>query len=87
MDEPSIRRNMKRIAKDMLDLLDKDKIDAKTHGNLQGLAKELDRFGDDLSDSRVKHYLSLIAAMFAGGVVGYTSGAAIDLLWELIKSL
>ena len=80
MYEPAVRRRVKQIAQEMLDLLNADTIDAMSHGNLKGLANELDRLGDDLSDSRVKAAINSVILMVGGGFAGYGVGTLMDKL-------
>ena len=87
VDEQTPKAQLKQIAEDMQDLLDGDTVDAKTHGNLVGLANELDRVSDRLSDSNVKSAVRSILFMVGGGFVGYTVGALLDNLEHLVNIL
>ena len=87
MDEPTLRKRLKQIAENMQNLLDVDKIDAKTHGNLVGLANELDRVSDNLSDSNVKSAVHSVVYMLGGGLAGYTVGTLFDNLEHLVNLL
>lgn len=78
---------MKQIAQEMLALLNTDTIDDVTHGNLKGLANELDRLGGSLSDSNIKSAIRSVASMVGGGLVGYGVGSLIDKLDHLVSLL
>lgn len=85
-----IRRDkyvMSRPTANEMQDLDADTVNAKTHGNLVGLANELDRLGDDLSDSNVKAAINSISYMVGGGLIGYTVGALLDNLEHLVNLL
>lgn len=87
MDEPTLKKKIKSIAGTMQSKLNVDVIDAKTHGELIGLSNELDRLGEDLSDSNVKSAIRSIGIMLAGGVTGYSIGLAMDKVGVLLSTL
>lgn len=87
MDEPTLRKQLKQIAENMQELLHVDQNDAKAHGNLVGLANELDRVSNNLSDSNVKPAVYSVVYMIGGGLAGYTIGTLLDNLEHLVMLL
>ena len=71
----------------MQDQLNSEVIDDMVIGNLKGLANELDRFGDDMSDSNIKTAITSIVSMIGGGLVGYGIGTVLDNLDYLVSLL
>ena len=87
MDKPTLKKKIKVIATTMQSKLNVDTIDAKTHGELIGLSNELDRLGEDLSDSNVKSTIISIGTMLTGGVSGYSIGLVLDEVGVLLSTL
>ncbi len=75
MDEASVKRRVSEIAR--MHEIASNEVDERAIGELKGLANELQRLSDDLSDSRLKDTVNSLVRYIVGGLAGY----ALQQLW------
>lgn len=84
MDEPALKHRIAKIVQRMQELVHRD-LDEMAISELRGLANEMNRLENELSDSRLRVAIRNAVNLILGGLAGYAIGLIADSLGEIMN--